>query len=217
MQFKPGDIAACYGNDWTSWAISCVTASVVAPKRLRWGPSHVAMICECNGSMTWVESTTMCRHPCRIHRTRVIGAQAHHPHLRVQDYVCSGGRVDVYRLTDANQLSQEEQSLLSEILIERFVKPKSSYDLAGALLSGTRAFQLTRLFPGADLHSLFCSEMVAAVVMRLNRMNHANPTRFNPARLLRTLVTTGKYQLAESLQPDSLPNVFPQIVHRSRS
>jgi hypothetical protein len=47
--------------------------------------------------------------------------------------------------------------------------------------------------PGADLQSLFCSELVAAILMRLNRLNHANPTGFSPARLLRTLVLLGKY------------------------
>ncbi len=67
------------------------------------------------------------------------------------------------------------------------------FDLGGAILSGTRAIRWLGLLPGADLHSLFCSELVAAILMRLNRLNHANPTGFSPARLLRLLVTLGTY------------------------
>ncbi len=114
------------------------------------------------------------------------------------DYIRGGGWVDLYRLTEINRLSDAESRLLSRLLIEHLVRKHVRYDVSGALLSGTRAFQLSRLFPGADLERLFCSELIAAVLMRLGRMNHANPTRFNPGRLLRCLVRTGKYQRVAS-------------------
>lgn len=194
MDFAPGDIAACYGRDWQSRLISWGTASVLAPRRLRVGPSHVAILCEHAGDLAWVESTTCCPSPCLIRGRPVAGVQAHRPRDRIADYAAQGGHVDLYRLTEINRLEASESQLLSTILIDHFLLPGRPYDVAGALLSGTRLFQLTRLFPGANLDELFCSELVAAVAMRLNRMNHANPTRFNPARLLRTLVESGKYR-----------------------
>lgn len=109
-----------------------------------------------------------------------------------------GGFVDIYRLTPINRFSVEEQRLLTRILIDHFVRPGLNYDWRGAAYSGTRLLQASRLFPVADLEELFCSELVAAVLMRLNRLNHANPARYHPARLLRELVRTGKYQRVQT-------------------
>lgn len=200
MDFLPGDIAACYGADWTGRCISFGTASAFGPAKLRIGPSHVAILCEHAGDLAWVESTTLCDSPCLIRGQPVAGAQSHRPRDRISEYVQSNGKVDIYRLTPINRLSNLESELLSAILIDHFVKSGKHYDLHGALLSGTRTFQLSRLFPGANLEELFCSELVAAVAMRLNRMNHSNPTRFNPARLLRQLVRSGKYAYLQSLR-----------------
>lgn len=202
MNFLPGDIAACYGSDWTSRFISWGTAACFGPTRLRIGPSHVAILCEYAGDLAWVESTTLCDSPCLIRGTPVAGAQAHRPRDRIRDYLQPNGRVDLYRLTSINRMSPTESELLTALLIEHFVRPGKQYDMAGALLSGTRAFQLSRFFPGANLDELFCSELVAAVAMRLNRMNHSNPTRFNPARLLRELVRSGKYLYLRTLKEE---------------
>lgn len=194
MTLEPGDIAACYSPDWIGRVISLGTVSPLAPRGLRWGPSHVAVLCEYHGERLWVESTALCPSPCLIRRKPVRGAQAHRPQRRIADYLRAGGRVDIYRLTPVNRLTPEESRLLTTILLDHFVRPGLSYDVPGALLSGTRLLQYSRLFPGADLEQLFCSELIAAVMMRLHRMNHANPTRYNPARLLRQLVRTGKYR-----------------------
>ncbi len=202
MNFQPGDIAACYGNDWTGRCISLVTGSLLAPDRLRIGPSHVAILCEVRGDLVWVESTTLCRSPCLIRGESVAGAQAHRPRDRINEYVQNAGHVDLYRLTSINRLSVSESQLLSAILVDNFVRNGKQYDMPGALLSGTRAFQLSRFFPGANLDELFCSELVAAVAMRLNRMNHSNPTRFHPARLMRELVRSGKYHYIQTIQEE---------------
>jgi len=103
--------------------------------------------------------------------------------------------VHLYRLVEIEQLSRDENALLNRILIDHFLQSAVRYNWRGAFLSGTRVFQLSRFFPGADLHQLFCSELVAAVLMRLGRLPRDNPTRFNPARLLRTLVRNGTYRL----------------------
>lgn len=194
MTFEPGDLAACHGTDWTGRAISLMTASCLAPRGLRFGPSHVAILCRFEQTMIWVESTTLCPHPCLVRNRPISGAQAHHPADRIHDYTHSRGHVDLYRLTALNRFSAEESGLLTSLLVDQIVRGETSYDLRGALYSGTRALHLTRLFPVADLERLFCSELVAALLMRMGRMNHANPTCFNPARLLRVLVETGQYR-----------------------
>ena len=194
FDWLPGDIAACYGTDWTSKFITYGTASLFAPRRLRLGPSHVAVMCQYHGTNIWVESTTLCPTPCLIQGRQLSGTQAHRPADRIRNYLDQGGHVDVYRLTAMNRLTPDESRLMSEILVEQFLKNSVQYDLSGALLSGTRFLQLTRIFPETRLNELFCSELVSAVTMRLNRMNHAIPGRYHPGRLLRTLVRLGKYE-----------------------
>ena len=195
-QLRPGDIAACYGSDLASRIITLGTASLLAPSGLVLGPSHVAILCSHEGRPVWVESTTMCDHECRVRHERVDGAQVHVPRNRIRDYVKTGGRVELYRLSSLASLGfdLEKSELLSRILIDLFVGRARSYDLGGAILSGTRLFQMSRLFPGADLNSLFCSEMVAATLMELGLLPRKNPTRYNPARLLRQLVRAGTYR-----------------------
>lgn len=199
VRLQPGDLAACHALDRTSRGIRLATFSPFGPRRLRLGPSHVAIVCEYQGEHLWVESTTLASRPCLIQGKRVDGAQAHRTADRIEDYVAGGGFVDIYRLTPINSLSNSERHLLSRILIEHFVRSALPYDLQGAALSGTRLFQRSRLFPSANLDRLFCSELVAAVLMRLNRLNHANPARYHPARLLRELIRTGKYQFVQRL------------------
>jgi hypothetical protein len=196
--FEPMDIAACYGTDPTSRAISWLTASPFAPRRLRRGPSHVAVICQVDGLPAWIESTTLCSHRCLVRGTKVAGCQVHPAELRIQDYVSSGGHVDLYRLSPVDRLSGSESQLLTRILIRHFVGRNVTYDVGGALLSGTRLFKHTRLLPSADLNQLFCSELAAKVLMRLGRLNRDNPTKYNPSTLLRQLVCEGTMQFERS-------------------
>lgn len=198
--FQPGDLAACYGTDVASRLISLGTSSLLAPPGLRWAPSHIALLCTHGEGRLWVESTTLAPRPCRLQQRCVSGVQAHLPAARIADYCRAGGRVDLYRLVEIESLSRDEDRLLTRILLVHLVGTSRPYDLAGALLSGTRLFQLSRLFPGADLQQLFCSELAAAVLMRLGRLGRDNPTRFHPARLLRTLVRNGTYRRVASWQ-----------------
>jgi len=202
-QFQSLDLLACYSPSWTGRAISYGTASLLAPQRLRIGPSHIAVICQYHGAPVWVESTTLSPHPCVILRRPINGVQAHLPEMRIQDYVHEGGHVDLYRLSPIDRLGKKESHLLSRILIQHFIGKEVTYDMGGALLSGTRLFKRTRLLPRADLNELFCSELVAAVLMRLNRMNRDNPTRYNPACLLRQLVREGTFQFEREFSLES--------------
>lgn len=191
--WQPGDILACFGSEAVSRAISWGTFCPVAPRGLRLAPSHVSIVAEWMGRPCVFESTTLANRECLIRRRVVSGVQCHRPDLRVWDYAHRGGRVDVYRLTHWNALSKREAFDLSEMLRQMTVEGLT-YDTSGALLSGTRVFQLSRFFPAADLESLFCSELVAFSLMRLNRLCRTNPTRFNPGRLCRRLVSEGTYR-----------------------
>jgi hypothetical protein len=194
VDFQPGDIAACWGGDLAGRGISLATASLLAPRGLRWGPSHVAIIARRADRSFWIESTTLSRRACSIRGRIVPGVQAHAPADRLSDYRAAGGHVAIYRLIPIESLSTAETRLLERLLLDHILPSGAAYDLGGALLSGTRVFQFSRLFPGADLTRLFCSELIAAVLMRLGRLPRGNPTRYSPAWLLRTLVRNGTYQ-----------------------
>lgn len=206
--FQTGDIAACYGADFVSRLIRFGTCSL---KRPVFGPSHVAIISRVTGDylppqdvysingprrspLRWVESTTLCPSACVIQKKVVTGVQAHHPEVRIEHYLNAGGFVELYRLNDLQSLDSGEETTLLHLL-GGFIGEE--YDIAGAVLSGTRVFKASRFFPGADLHSLFCSELLAAVLMKLGRMNKANPTRYNPASLIRELIDIGMYSRVE--------------------
>lgn len=191
-EWLPGDIVACYGTCVTARAIRFGTACPwpFAPRRLRLGPSHVGMIVPFQNELLWWESTSLGRRLCRVRRTMTIGVQAHLPADRIADYYAEGGVVDVYRLSAIDLLTVEEQTELAENAV-RFLGIK--YDTRGALISGMRIRKALRLLPERALSSVFCSEWIAAMLMRVHVMNRDNPTRYNPSSLLRQLVYTGSH------------------------
>lgn len=174
---------------------------LLAPAGLRLGPSHVAIACQHGKSVLWVESTMLCPRPCLIRDKFVKGCQAHDPQHRIDDYLKAGGRVDLYRLSPIDQLSQADRVLLSTILIDHHVDMRVDYDLLDALFSGTLiGRRLAHLF-GTHKRA-FCSELIAKVLMRVGRMNRGNPNKYSPARLLRRLVRDGTYRFERSEQLD---------------
>ncbi|MGQ0636459.1 MAG: hypothetical protein ACT4QC_17745 [Planctomycetaceae bacterium] len=174
-----GDLLAFYGRDWTSRLIEAVT----------WGPSHVGIVSKPDTAPAVLfESTTLCDLPDQLTGRRTTGVQAHVPADRIAAY---RGRVALLRLAPVWQLSREESRLLAKML--RHVHG-AHYDFGGAVLSGTRIFKWTALVPYGDLGSLFCSELCAAVLMRLGRLPIANPAAYNPAGLVRALRRAGVYQ-----------------------
>ena len=176
---QPGDVVAFYGRDLMSRAISLAT----------WGPSHVAIAFRAeDGRLLLGESTTLCPWPCEIKGLIKNGVQAHDPTQRIELY---RGRVEVYRLAPECRLSSLDASLLAVMLECYWIG--EPYDLGGAILSGTRLAKFFRFWPYPDRGSVFCSALVARLLMRLNRMNWADPEWFNPANLVRTLRRTGVY------------------------
>ncbi len=209
-EFLPGDIFACWGTDWISRGITFQTSCFtwpIAPRGLKWSPSHVAIACpgnplHLNDRCIWVESTTLSRRDCIINRKRVSGCQAHTITSRLSDYVNNGGRVDVYRLTPMNQLQSSESDQLRKNLIQ-LVRDGVEYDMASALFSGTRLIRaLDKIIPfwDAKRHRVFCSQLIAGVLQANCRMNRDDPERYNPGRLLRMLVRQGVYRLHRTIE-----------------
>jgi hypothetical protein len=192
MDWQPGDIVACYGTDALSRLIRIATTGPAWSHRLWCGPSHVGLITDHPvAGPVWVESTTLARRPCLIRQQLVTGLQAHLPADRVNDYLAHGGRVEVWRLTPIARLSRDEAHQLTTILVRHFLLPGVGYDTGGALLSASRAVSRTWLLPPARRDSVFCSGLIAALLMRLHRLPWTNPAQFHPAGLLRRLHWSG--------------------------
>jgi hypothetical protein len=168
--FRAGDLLFFYGTSWQSRVIEAVTR----------GPSHVGIIIEHNEQPLLIESTTLCDLPCEILERPVQGVQTHDPLERIAEYAGTVSRVPILAA-----LCPHSSERLTAIALQEFLgRP---YDLAGALESGTRLFKFTDFMPCPDLNQIFCSAFCAHLLMRVGRMNWANPKRFNPADLLRTV------------------------------
>ena len=197
MQFQSGDIFACYGADFVARAISLetsLTSLITGPPGLRWSPSHVAISSGIDedslSQQVWFESTTFCTRKCLVQDRVVQGVQVHEHQSRIDDYLAAGGYVDVWRLVYVDKLSESHQKSLTRTL-RKFIG--ATYDMSGAALSGTRVIKWLP-FQRANLHRLFCSELISAVLQRICVMNRENPSVFNPGSLLRELVRHGTYQ-----------------------
>jgi hypothetical protein len=199
VDWQPGDILACYGRTPLSWAIRLATLGPSSHPALWLGPSHVAMIALDHDLPWWIESTQLCSRPCRLQQRVSRGAQAHAPGDRLDDCRTDRTRVDHWRLTPLAAFSAEESRLLTRLLLTEFVIPGVRYDTCGAVISACRTLKLSRCLPPAGMQAVFCSELLAAVLMRLGRLNWTNPTTYHPAGLLRVLHRTGVYRRHERL------------------
>lgn len=195
-----GDIFACWGTDRISRMISLETSSLFGPSGLRFGPSHVAIAANRFNPDSlrqyWYESTTLTQRPCLDAGRPVSGAQVHPIEDRIHDYLQAGGTVVVYRLTEIDRMSHDEQMKLVDMLQSFTGGPDHSpktYDTVGAICSGTRYVKRFTAWRN-QLDNLFCSELIAAVLQRLCRLCRRNPADYTPARLLRSLVTQGTYR-----------------------
>ena len=206
FEAEPGDLFACFGGDLVSRFISWQTASVIAPAGLRLGPSHVAIASPLEGAVfsgcLWVESTTLARRACVVRGERVNGCQVHRIADRVGDYLDGGGACDLYRLSPINALGKRAARELGRDL-SWYVSQRVGYDAASAVFSGTRLIRAADgllSFWRPNSQSVFCAQLIAAELQALGLANRENPQRFNPGRLLRTLVAQGVYYRVGALK-----------------
>lgn len=197
---QPGDIFACWGSDLVSSIISLSTSLPCGPRGVRWAPSHVAIACPGwypeHDRCFWWESTSLTNRPCLQAGKRISGVQCHDITDRMVDYVQSGGRVSVYRLSRFDALNRSDvislRTFFGECLAGEKQRDVIPYDTKGAIVSGTRF--LRRLIGWHNqLESMFCSELLAAVLQRLNLMCRDNPAEFTPGQLMRQLIRSGTY------------------------
>lgn len=185
FQFEPGDIVAFWGRGLASWTIRVATN----------GPSHIGIILPYHHerygkTVALFESTTLCPRPCLEFDQVRDGVQVNDPWGRLDDY---DGRAVVYRMRPFWGLSGEELVNLGALVHNCFVAARDGYDMARALLSGTRILKLfVKEWLAPDPGAFFCSELCAAALQRANRLNHKNPYLYTPASLVRELVAQGK-------------------------
>lgn len=186
-KFRAGDVLAFRGRDFVSRVIQVGTYVTTGPWfPLRLPPSHVGIILPLHGEMRLVESTTMSRRRCLERFELHDGVQVQRPLERIGDY---GGACEVWRLAPMWSLSTWEADLLSRIVLDYYIRDgKVGYDMLRATLSGTRWL---RLFDNPDPYKAFCSELCYALLARANRLPQDDPARYNPARLIRTMIRCG--------------------------
>lgn len=198
MDWQPGDLLAFHGTDLISRVIKLGTCWPI-DRRSCWNPpTHVGMIVPARGGLLLFESTTLCGHACLSARDHVAGVQIHDPKERVLDYRADDGQVDLYRLTLLNQLTlrdrQDLTAMVNDCLLARL-----KYDTRGAVFSATKSSVLLRRVLQADLETVFCSELLAALLQRLGLLSRAYiPSHFSPGRLIRELKRTGVYRREKS-------------------
>ena len=175
-EIKAGDIIGFSGCSWISAAINIATYGVPL-----WGISHVGIMANApDGRLLIFESTSLENLPCEISHENFTGTQAHllDDILRVYD-----GKAWHYPLYRSLYASEDER--LTEFLMETIHVP---YDAMGAFRSaGVGLSWIESLFHPSNLHSIFCSEWIAAAYAVTGLHATDNVGRWSPNRLCRHL------------------------------
>ena len=187
--WQAGDVLLFWGADPLSWVIRWGT----------WGPSHVGIVIEYQGQLALLESTTLCDIPCLYQGRVVAGVQVHLIADRVARY---RGTVQVMSLMPECALSPVDVDEMTVDVLKHYLAVGASYDLTGAVLSATWVAKYLAVLPFPDPDSLFCSALVARLLMVRNRMNWDDPGRYSPAGLVRTLRRTGVYSAPRTVVPE---------------
>lgn len=170
-----GDVIGFTGFGWTSSIITLGSLGVPF-----WSLSHVGIVAGYKDECLLFESTTLDDAPCAIQKRTVHGVQAQHLDSRIKAY-----RGLVWHYPLSRQLYWHEKSRLSTFLIAQLGK---DYDAIGAFRSGGNGFSwLESFFHEENLSSLFCSELVAAALRDIGVFTTSNASKWNPAKLVRTL------------------------------
>jgi len=173
MNFKPGDIIGFSGDGGISFAVNILSYG------LPWiSISHVGILGEHEGELVLFESTTLSNIPCIIQKKPVEGVQAVRLEDRVQHY---DGKVFHYPLVEP--LFGSERRRLAQFLHDQIGK---EYDLIGALRAGGKLWAwFESHLREADLNFLFCSELVASGLHRVDHLKTHNVSSWSPNRLIR--------------------------------
>lgn len=177
-QLQPGDVLGFSSCDAVGAGINLATMGIPF-----WSISHVAIVAQSQAPdrLLLFESTTQHPQACAIQGRVVNGVQAHGPAPRVASYC---GKVWVYPIS--HRLEAVAARQLSRFCHGALGIP---YDCLGAFRSRTLGFwERAALSRREQLNSLFCSEFVAAALRQVGAFPTRNASRWNPNKLLRTLV-----------------------------
>jgi len=174
--FKAGDIIGFSGRSWISAGINVATYGIPF-----WGISHVGIMANASdGRLLIFESTSLETLPCEISRENFTGTQAHLLDDIVRAYDGKAYHYSLYR-----PLYPNEDERLTEFLTETIHVP---YDAMGAFRSaGVGLSWIESRFHPSNLHTIFCSEWVAAAYAVTGLHPTDNVSRWNPNRLCRHL------------------------------
>ena len=185
MQYRkpvwlPGDAIGFSGVDLASDVINLATWGW--PRR---GISHVGIVTDDpRHGICLAESTTLAFRPCLIRGERVNGVQLQPLQERIDEY---GGRVWHYPLRVPLQWPESES--LNKYLLD-LAGSKCAYDLIGAVRSRTTPYAIVQRWKHGceDLHTLFCSELLAAAWNRVGVFETKNASGWSPNAILREAV-----------------------------
>ena len=143
--------------------------------------SHVGIMANApDGRLLIFESTSLENLPCEISHENFTGTQAHLLDDILRVYDGKAWHYPLYR-----SLYDYEDKRLTEFLMATIHTP---YDAMGAFRSaGVGLSWVESLFHPANLHSIFCSEWVAAAYADIGIVPTANAARWNPNHLVRHL------------------------------
>jgi hypothetical protein len=173
MDIKAGDVIGFSGDGGISFAVNILSYGIPW-----YSISHLGIIGEHKGELLLFESTTLSNIPCVIQKKSIEGVQAVRLKDRIEKY---DGKVFHYPLVDP--LFASEQKRLNQFLHDQIGKP---YDLIGALRSGGKIWAwMESHLREADLNFLFCSELVASSLNKVNRLETHNVSSWSPNKLIR--------------------------------
>jgi hypothetical protein len=173
MDIRAGDVIGFSGDGGISFTVNILSYGIP------WvSISHLGIMGYHGDELLIFESTTLSNIPCEIQKRPVEGVQAVHLKDRVEKY---GGKVFHYPLVEP--LFGSGKRKLSQFLHDQLGK---EYDLIGALRAGGKIWAwLEAQLREEDLNFLFCSELVAASLNRVDRLDTDSASRWNPNQLIR--------------------------------
>lgn len=191
---RVGDIITTSGTGFVSGAINIGTLGIPS-----YHASHIGIITEVDSRRLIIESTSVhpMQTPCEYSGEPVKGVQLH----TLEDVVARPGKAWVHPLT--RPLYSHEAQRLRLYL---FARLGSEYDLLGAARSAGVIFNaLQSVLREEDLHTLFCSELVAAALSHVGLFPTRNASRWNPNKLVRSLRRAGLVRPKFELHPGMFP------------
>jgi hypothetical protein len=173
---KAGDVIGFCGNGAISNLVNLCTYGIP-----HWSTSHVGIMANApDGRLMLFESTQLDGLPCELTGEVFLGTQAHQLEHVLNVYDGKAWHYPLYR-----SLYDSEDGRLTEFLMETIHTP---YDKMGALRAGGVGLSwIESLFRPSDLHTIFCSEWVAAAYAVTGLYPTDNVSRWNPNRLVRCL------------------------------